>query len=189
MKEIDLKAVYEVLSLISPVLAGLIVGLILGRILTRDRPIIGLLEERLGKADEGLAQFSHQLKVQNEEIKQQQLQLQRAREAAAVSHAQLEAVRKERDDLKSTQANTTVTLEKIRIEKETLGKQAAEAAEKLRSQEGQTQFLEKARADLITRICPSTLCTARSTTPLLSLDPTGLFSIDALHQRQRCKYS
>ncbi|GCE65827.1 DNA recombination protein RmuC [cyanobiont of Ornithocercus magnificus] len=148
-EEIGLKAVPEVLSLISPVLAGLIAGLILGKISTRNRLAIGLLEERLGKTDEGLAQFSHQLEMQNKEIKQQQLQLQGARETAAVSRAQLEAVTRERNDLKSAQSDTTAALEKIRIEKEALAKQVTEAAEKLRSQESQTKFLEKARADLI----------------------------------------
>ena len=103
------------------------------------------------QANEGLGKFSLQLEAQNAEIKQQQLQLQEAKEAAAVSRTQLTAVTQERDGLKTSQASTTAALEQVRSEKEALSKKAAEIAEKLRSQESQTQFLEQARADLLTQ--------------------------------------
>ena len=71
----------------------------------RSRPAggtgdLGLLEERLGQANEGLGKFGDQLEAQNAEFKQQQLQLQEAKEVAAVSRTQLEAVSRERDELK-----------------------------------------------------------------------------------------
>ena len=146
----------EVLLFITGVLSGVIVGFILSKFFARSRPAgssgdLGLLEERLGQANEGLGKFSLQLEAQNAEIKQQQLQLQEAKEVAAVSRTQLEAVSKERDGLKSSQSSTTAALEKIRSEKEVLSKQGAEIAEKLRSQESQTQFLEQARGDLLTQ--------------------------------------
>ena len=146
----------EVLLFITGVLSGVIVGFILSKFFARSRPAgssgdLGLLEERLGQANEGLGKFSLQLEAQNAEIKHQQQQLQEAKEVAAVSRTQLEAVSKERDGLKSSQATTTAALEQIRSEKEVLSKQGAEIAEKLRSQESQTQFLEQARGDLLTQ--------------------------------------
>ena len=97
------------------------------------------------QANEGLGEFSLQLEAQNAEIKQQQLQLQEAKEAAAVTRTQLEATIQERDGLKTSQASTTAALEQVRSEKEALSKKAAEIAEKLRSQESQTQFLASER--------------------------------------------
>ena len=73
---------------------------------------MGLLEERLGQANEGLGKFSLQLEAQNAEIKQQQLQLQEAKEAAAISRTQLDAITKERDELKSSVAVTEEALER-----------------------------------------------------------------------------
>ena len=145
-----------VLLFITGVLTGVIVGFILSKVFGRSRPAgntgdLGLLEERLGQANEGLGKFSLQLEAQNAEIKQQQLQLQEAKEAAAVSRTQLDAVTQERDGLKTSQAGITAALEQVRSEKEALSKKAAEIAEKLRSQESQTQFLEQARADLLTQ--------------------------------------
>jgi len=145
-----------ILLFITGVLTGVIVGFILSKMFGRSRPAgstgdLGLLEERLGQANDGLGKFSLQLEAQNAEIKQQQLQLQEAKEAAAVSRTQLDAVIQERDGLKSSQTSINSALEQIRSEKEVLSKQAAEIAEKLRSQEGQTQFLEQARADLLTQ--------------------------------------
>lgn len=86
---------------------------------------LGVLEERLGQANEGLGKFGLQLEAQNAEIKQQQLQLQEAKEAAAVSRTQLNAVTQERDRLITSHATTTAALEQIRAEKEALSKQAA----------------------------------------------------------------
>ena len=99
------------------------------------------------QANEGLGKFSLQLEAQNAEIKQQQLQLQEAKEAAAVSRTQLDAITQERDGLKTSQASTTAALEQVQVrsEKEALSKKAAEIAEKLRSQESQTQFLASER--------------------------------------------
>ena len=118
----------------------MIVGFILSKVFGRSRPAgsagdLGILEERLGQANEGLGKFSLQLEAQNAEIKEQQLQLQEAKEAAAVSRTQLDAVTQERDGLKTSQASTTAALEQVRSEKEALSKKAAEIAEKLRSQE------------------------------------------------------
>ena len=48
------------------------------------------------QANEGLGKFSLQLEAQNAEIKQQQLQLQEAKEAAAVSRTQLDTITQER---------------------------------------------------------------------------------------------
>ena len=145
-----------VLLFITGVLTGVIVGFILSKVFGRSRPTgntgdLGLLEERLGQANEGLGKFSLQLEAQNAELKQQQLQLQDAKEAAAVSRTQLDAVTKERDGLRTSEASITAALEQVRSEKEALSKTAAEVAEKLRSQESQTKFLEQARADLLTQ--------------------------------------
>ena len=134
----------------------MIVGFILSKVFGRSRAAgntgdLGLLEERLGQANEGLGKFSLQLEAQNAELKQQQLQLQEAKEAAAVSRTQLDAVTQERDGLRTSQAGITAALEQVRSEKEALSKTAAEVAEKLRSQESQTKFLEQARADLLTQ--------------------------------------
>ena len=145
-----------VLLFITGVLTGVIVGFILSKVFGRPRSAgntgdLGLLEERLGQANEGLGKFSLQLEAQNAELKQQQLQLQEAKEAAAVSRTQLDAVTKERDGLKTSEASITAALEQVRSEKEALSKTAAEVAEKLRSQESQTKFLEQARTDLLTQ--------------------------------------
>ncbi len=144
------------LLFITGVLTGVIVGFILSRMFGRSRTAgstgnLQLLEERLGQANDGLGKFSLQLEAQNAEIKQQQQQLQEAKEEAAVSRTQLDAVTKERDGLKASQQSTNTALEQIRSEKEALSMQAAEVTEKLRSQETQTQFLEKARTDLVTQ--------------------------------------
>ena len=145
----------ETLLFITGVLTGIIVGFLLARRTRGSSAPNGsserLLEERLSKADEGLEQFSKQLEAQNEELKSQQKQLQEAREAAAISRTQLEGAIQERDALRAAQASTNNSLEEIRAEKERLSKQAAEAAEKLRSQESQTKFLEEARTDLLTQ--------------------------------------
>ena len=95
----------------------MIVGFILSKLFGRSRPAgdtgdLGLLEERLGQANEGLGKFSLQLEAQNAEIKQQQLQLQEAKEAAAISRTQLDAITKERDELKSSVAVTEEALER-----------------------------------------------------------------------------
>ena len=145
----------ETLLFITGVLTGIIVGFLFAK-RTRGSAAANcsserLLEERLSKADAGLEQFSRQFEAQNEELKSQQKQLQEAREAAAVSRTQLEGAIQERDALRTAQASNNTSLEEIRAEKERLSKQAAEAAEKLRSQESQTKFLEEARADLLTQ--------------------------------------
>ena len=129
-----------VLLFITGVLTGVIVGFILSKVFGRSRPTgntgdLGLLEERLGQANEGLGKFSLQLEAQNAEIKQQQLQLQEAKEAAAVSRTQLDAITKERDGLKSSEANAKSVLEQTRRQKEELSAKAAEATEKLKSQQ------------------------------------------------------
>ena len=94
------------LLFITGVLAGLIAGFILSRFFGRSRSGDGsgeirLLEERLLKADQGLAQFSQQLDAQSSELRAAQQQAQQASEQAAVSRTQLEGVSQERDALKA----------------------------------------------------------------------------------------
>ena len=67
------------LLFITGVLAGLIAGFILSRVFGRSRSgggsgEIRLLEERLLKADQGLAQFSQQLEAQSSELRAAQQQ-------------------------------------------------------------------------------------------------------------------
>ena len=144
------------LLFITGVLAGLIAGFILSRVFGRSRSGDGageirLLEERLLKADQGLAQFSQQLEAQSSELRTAQQQAQQASEQAAVSRVQLEGVSQERDALKAGHDSALAAMDQLRREKETLTATMAEVAEKLRSQESQTQFLEQARADLRTQ--------------------------------------
>ena len=144
-----------VLLFITGVLTGVIVGFILSKVFGRTRPTgstgdLGLLEERLGQANEGLGKFSLQLEAQNAEIKQQQLQLQEAKdkEAAAVSSTQLDAVTRERDGLMSSEATAKTALEQARIQKEELSAQAAEASEKLKSHLERIEVLSEERDEL-----------------------------------------
>ena len=144
------------LLFITGVLAGLIAGFILSRVFGRSRSGDGsgeirLLEERLLKADQGLAQFSQQLEAQSSELRAAQKQAQQAGEQAAVSRTQLEGVSQERDLLKAGHDTALAAMDQLRREKETLTATMAEVAEKLRSQESQTQFLEQARTDLLTQ--------------------------------------
>ena len=144
------------LLFITGVLAGLIAGFILSRVFGRSRSGDGsgeirLLEERLLKADQGLAQFSQQLDAQSSELRAAQQQAQQASEQAAVTRTQLEGVSEERDALKAGHATALAAMDQLRREKEKLTATMAEVAEKLRSQESQTQFLEQARSDLLTQ--------------------------------------
>ena len=144
------------LLFITGVLAGLIAGFILSRVFGRNRSGDGtgeirLLEERLLKADQGLAQFSQQLEAQSSELRAAQQQAQQASEQAAVSRTQLEGVSQERDALKAGHDTALAAMDQLRREKEKLTATMAEVAEKLRSQESQTQFLEQARTDLLTQ--------------------------------------
>ncbi len=144
------------LLFITGVLAGLIAGFILSRMFGRSRSGVGsgeirLLEERLLKADQGLAQFSQQLEAQSSELRSAQQQAQQASEQAAVSRTQLEGVSQERDALKAGHDSALAAMDQLRREKEQLTATMAEVAEKLRSQESQTQFLEQARTDLLTQ--------------------------------------
>ena len=149
-------AMAPTLLFITGVLAGLIAGFILSRVFGRSRSGDGsgeirLLEERLLKADQGLAQFSQQLEVQSSELRAAQQQAQQASEQAAVSRTQLEGVSQERDALKAGHDSALAAMDQLRREKEKLTASMAEVAEKLRSQESQTQFLEQARTDLLTQ--------------------------------------
>ena len=138
----------QILLFITGVLAGFIAGYFVSRRSRGSTAPNGsterLLEERLSKADAGLEQFSKQLEAQKEELRSQQEQLQEARETAAVSRTQLDAVTKERDELKSSDATTRAALEETRSQKESLSTQAAEAAEKLISQQNQARTELKA---------------------------------------------
>ena len=72
------------LLFITGVLAGLIAGFILSRVFGRSRSGDGSggigSEERLLKADQGLAQFSQQLDAQGSELRTAQQQAQKASE-------------------------------------------------------------------------------------------------------------
>ena len=142
------------LLFITGVLAGLIAGFILSRVFFRTRSGDGqgerrLLEERLLKSDQGLEQFMLELQNQRQEAKTLQSELVGAKESAMGSHTQLQSVQQERDDLKSKLTAASLQLEQIRTDRESLSTQVAETREQLRSQQEQTQFLEKARADLL----------------------------------------
>ena len=81
------------LLFITGVLAGLIAGFILSRMFGRSRSGDGsgeirLLEERLLKADQGLAQFSQQLEAQSSELRAWQQQAQQAFGQAAIRRTQ-----------------------------------------------------------------------------------------------------
>ncbi|WP_253912782.1 DNA recombination protein RmuC [Synechococcus sp. KORDI-49] len=68
-----------------------------------------------------------------------------------MSRTQLEGVSQERDALKAGHDSALAAMDQLRREKEKLTATMAEVAEKLRSQESQTQFLEQARSDLLTQ--------------------------------------
>ena len=145
-----------VLLFITGVLAGVIAGFILSRMLGRRRSGGGagemrLLEEQLNRADQGLELARQQLEAQGSELKAAQEQMRGATEQAAVSRTQLKGVSEERDALKAGHATALAAMDQLRREKETLTATMAEVAEKLRSQESQTQFLEQARTDLLTQ--------------------------------------
>ena len=145
-----------ILLFITGVLAGLIAGFVLSRTVFRQRSGEGqadskLLEERLLKADQGLAQFSEELQTQRLEAKTLQEQIVQARESAVGNRTQLEAVQRERDQLKGDFQGSQQQLEQIRVERELLARQFAETKEQLRSQESQKTFLEQARGDLLTQ--------------------------------------
>jgi DNA recombination protein RmuC len=138
------------------VLAGLIAGFILSRLYKRGNDGGGsgerrLLEERLLKADQGLEQFSLQLEAQSAELKAAQQDALQAREAAAISRTELEAVARERNALQSSNVSNLALLDQTRAEREALSTRVAEISEQLRSQQNQTQFLEQARADLLSQ--------------------------------------
>jgi len=145
-----------VLLFITGVLAGVMVGFILSRMVGRRRSGDGagerrLLEEQLNRADQGLELARQQLEAQGSELKAAQEQMRGASEQAAVSRTQLKGVSEERDALKAGHATALAAMDQLRREKETLTATMAEVAEKLRSQESQTQFLEQARTDLLTQ--------------------------------------
>ena len=116
------------LLFITGVLAGLIAGFILSRIFGRRR------------AGEGTA-----------EVLGLEKQLREACAEAAVSRTDLAAITSQRDELKTSHSLALSAMDQLRSEKEHLTAKMAEAAEKLRSQESQTQFLEQARTDLLTQ--------------------------------------
>lgn len=143
-----------ILLFVTGVLSGLIAGFILSRIFFRSRGGDGhgerrLLEERLLKADQGLEQFTLELQSQRQDAKELQSELVEAKESAMGSRTQLQSVQEERDALKNQNAINAQLLEQIRTDRELLSTQVAETREQLRSQQEQTQFLEKARADLV----------------------------------------
>lgn len=145
-----------VLLFITGVLAGLIAGFILSRRVQGGSTGDGaserrLLAERLLNADQRLEQFSRQLEAQSVELKASQQEGLQAREAAAISRTELEAVTRERDAQQHINVSNQALLEQIRTEREELNTRIAAITEQLRSQESQTQFLEQARADLLTQ--------------------------------------
>ena len=92
----------NVLLFITGVLSGLIAGFLLSRIFGRtkirsDGSTEGLLQERLLKADDGLKKFSDELEAYKKELKETQIDAQKARETSAVSSTQLKAVTDEKE--------------------------------------------------------------------------------------------
>ena len=145
----------NVLLFITGVLSGLIAGFIISRVLGRtkyrsDGSTESLLQERLLKADDGLKKFSDELEAYKKELKETQIDAQRARETAVVSSTQLKAVTDEKELLKSEKKEALDSLEELRQEKEKLSTLVGEVSEKLRSQENQKKYAEQARADLLT---------------------------------------
>ena len=145
----------NVLLFITGVLSGLIAGFIISRVLGRtkyrsDGSTESLLQERLLKADDGLKKFSDELEAYKKELKETQIDAQRARETAAVSSTQLKAVTDDKELLKSEKKQALDSLEELRQEKEKLSTLVGEVSEKLRSQENQKKYAEQARADLLT---------------------------------------
>jgi DNA recombination protein RmuC len=123
------------LLFITGVLAGLIAGFILSRLFQRGSTGDGagerrLLEERLLKADQGLEHFSRQLEIQSAELKGIQQDALQAREAAAISRTELEAVTRERDALHRTHLANHELVEQTRAEREALSTCLAETSEK-----------------------------------------------------------
>ena len=83
-------------------ITGVIAGFVLSRLLRRGSAGDGAgerrrLEQRLLEADQGLEQLSRQLEAQAAELKRAQQEALQAREAAAISRTELEAVIRERD--------------------------------------------------------------------------------------------
>ena len=144
------------LLFVTGVLAGLIAGFILSRTVFRAggsgaTSDSRLLEQRLLKADQGLEQFAQELQAQRQDTRLLQEELLKAKETAVGSRTQLDTVLYERDELKQQLLSAQQTIDQIRTDRELLGRQLAEVGEQLRSQESQTQFLQQARADLLTQ--------------------------------------
>ena len=123
----------EILLFITGVLAGLIAGFLLARRYNKPGSPGGgnerLLEERLLKADQGLERFSTLLESQKAELRLATQEAQEARERAAVSSTQLEAIHRERDGLLSSQARLSSDLDSVRQEKERLSRNVGELSE------------------------------------------------------------
>ena len=146
-------ALDNVLLFITGVLSGIIAGFSLSRIFGKsnirsDGSTEGLLQERLLKADQGLEKFSRELEDKNYELKKIQQEAQEAKEKAAVSSTQLNAVSEEKEALKANHKNTVQSLELIRQEKENLSRKVGEITEQLKSQQEQSVRLGKEREQL-----------------------------------------
>ena len=106
------------------VLSGLIAGYFLTRKYARSSTSGGsserLLQQQLAKADDGLKRFSDELESQKKELKEVQNTAQESARKAAVAETELQAVTKQRDELR---ANSEIlsNLLKIRSKKEELG--------------------------------------------------------------------
>ncbi len=129
-----------ILLFITGVLAGLIAGFILSSVFFRRRGGNGhgerrFLEERLLKADQGLEQFTQELQAQRQEAKAMQSELVEARENAVGSRTQAANLQQERDELKSQLSEVSQQLDRMRSDREDLGRVLAETKEQVRSQQ------------------------------------------------------
>lgn len=142
----------EVLLFVTGALVGVIVGYLLARRYGRSHGHAGsnerLLEDRLQKADQGLARFGDELEKQKEELKQALQDAQDARERAAVSTTQLDSAVIERERLGASLSEIKAELEFTRKEKETLGRNVSELSEQMRAKTQTIQRLESEQTEL-----------------------------------------
>ena len=121
------------------VLSGLIAGYFLTRKYARSSASGAsserLLQQQLAKADDGLKRFSDELEEQKKELREAQSTAQESARKAAVAETELQAVTKQRDELRANSEILSNTIEKIRSKKEELSREVGEAAEKLKAAE------------------------------------------------------
>ena len=147
------------------VLSGLIAGYFLTRKYARSSASGGsserLLQQQLAKADDGLKRFSDELESQKKELKEVQNTAQESARKAAVAETELQAVTKQRDELRANSEILSNTIEEIRSKKEELGREVGESGEKLNAVLEEKKRLEgdqlefKANIDKLTNLIDS----------------------------------